>query len=128
MKPNQMAETPRRRRWTDEEKRRILEELEASGLGVIEFGRRSGIASSCLFRWRRCHGAVGRRESGKARLRGVKPAREAFTAVRIVGTRHEAQGEPALDVVHVSGWSVRVPTDFDASHLSRVLRAVTSPC
>ena len=43
----------RRRRWSDEEKARIVEETLVPGAVVCEVARRHGVAQSLLFAWRR---------------------------------------------------------------------------
>jgi transposase len=43
----------RRRRFTNEEKRRFLEEAAAKGESMSSVGRRYGLSVSLLFRWRR---------------------------------------------------------------------------
>jgi transposase len=43
----------RRRRWTIEEKLRIVEETLRSGEGISIIARRNGVAPSLLYRWRR---------------------------------------------------------------------------
>ena len=43
----------RRRRWTTEQKLRIIEESYDSGASVSEVARRNGVAPNLLFRWRR---------------------------------------------------------------------------
>jgi transposase-like protein len=43
----------RRRRFTNEEKRRFLDEAAASGESMSSVGRRYGLSVSLLFRWRR---------------------------------------------------------------------------
>jgi len=43
----------RRRRWSRDEKMRIIEETLAPGAVVTEIARRHGIATSLLFTWRR---------------------------------------------------------------------------
>ena len=45
--------TVRRRRWTTEQKIRIIEESFDSGASVSEVARRNGVAANLLFRWRR---------------------------------------------------------------------------
>jgi transposase len=42
----------RRRRWTTEQKLRIIEESEEPGASVSEVARRNGVAPNLLFRWR----------------------------------------------------------------------------
>lgn len=43
----------RRRRWTTEQKLRIIDESEEPGASVSEVARRNGVAPNLLFRWRR---------------------------------------------------------------------------
>src|SRR5580692_12139116 len=45
--------TGRRRRWSSDEKARIVEETLAPGAVVSEVARRHGVAQSLLFTWRR---------------------------------------------------------------------------
>jgi len=43
----------RRRRWTTEQKLRIIEESYQPGASVSEVARRHGVAANLLFRWRK---------------------------------------------------------------------------
>src|SRR5882757_3019486 len=43
----------RRRRWSQDDKARIVEETLAPGTTVTEVARRNGVAASVLFTWRR---------------------------------------------------------------------------
>lgn len=45
--------TARRRRWTTEEKLRIVEETLRSGESISAVARRNGVAANLLYRWRR---------------------------------------------------------------------------
>jgi transposase len=45
--------TARRRRWSVEEKLRIVEETFASGETISSVARRNGVAANLLYRWRR---------------------------------------------------------------------------
>jgi len=45
--------TPRRRRWTAEQKLRIVEESHQSGESMSAVTRRRGVAANLLYRWRR---------------------------------------------------------------------------
>ena len=44
--------TPRRRRWTAEQKLRIVEESHQSGESISAIARRRGVAANLLNRWR----------------------------------------------------------------------------
>src|SRR5688500_3305155 len=58
-------ERPGRRRWTAEEKRRIVEETRAPGASVSVVARRHDMNANLLFKWKRleevgeCDGLVG---------------------------------------------------------------------
>jgi transposase len=47
----------RRRRWSDEEKARLVAETLVPGAVVAHVARRHGVAESCLYAWRRQAGA-----------------------------------------------------------------------
>jgi transposase len=46
----------RRRRWSSDEKTRLVEETLVRGAKVSEVARRNGISASLLFTWRDKHG------------------------------------------------------------------------
>jgi transposase len=48
-----MAQAGRRRRFTAEEKQRLVQEAQEPGSSISAVSRRHGIASSQLFKWRR---------------------------------------------------------------------------
>jgi transposase len=50
----------RRRRWSHDDKMRIIEETLAPGAKVTEVARRNGIAASVVFAWRRQARTVGK--------------------------------------------------------------------
>jgi len=50
----------RRRRWSQDDKARIVEETLAPGAKVTEVARRNGVAASVVFTWRRQARTVGK--------------------------------------------------------------------
>jgi transposase len=48
-----LDEAPRRRRWSEEEKLRLVAETMEPGMSVSLVARRRGVGASQLFRWRR---------------------------------------------------------------------------
>jgi transposase len=63
----------RRRRWSHDDKMRIVEETLAPGAKVTEVARRNGIAASVVFTWRRqwqikAREDLANREDGEIRL------------------------------------------------------------
>ncbi len=66
----------RRRRWSRDDKMRIIEETLAPGAVVTEIARRHGIATSLVFTWRRRARLTTVASTGPGRLRA--PALEAI--------------------------------------------------
>lgn len=112
----------RRRRWSREEKERLVSASLEPGAGASEVARAAGIHASQLFRWRKelCE----RSETSVASLVPVKivpslPPREAeepsLTAVR----RNKSHG--IIEIELGGGCRVRVDRDVDIEALQRVL-------
>jgi transposase len=106
-----------RRRWSADEKARILEEALAPGVVVSEVARRHGMSPQHLFTWRR----EAKRRAADDRL--------VFTPV--VVAPEASQGAPAtccgavIEIILGSA-VVRVPPGTDASALMMVLHALQS--
>jgi transposase len=110
-----------RRRWTDDEKARIVEETLAPDAKVTDVARRNDVAASVLFTWRR-----------KARVpsTSVTP----FVPVSIVETpttppvvapapsvRSKRGTRGVIEIDLGGGRRLKVDADVDAAALSRVL-------
>lgn len=116
----------RRRRWSHDDKIRIIEETLAPGAKVTEVARRNGIAASVVFTWRR-------------QARTVEKVGPCFAPVQIAAVE---TGEQAAEVVPEADRQVRpvpvartglieidfgrrgrvrVDAQFDADALARVL-------
>jgi transposase-like protein len=96
-----------RRRWREEDARRILDLLGASGMTVRAFASREGIDPQRVYAWRR-------------RLGGPEaPAAPAFVEL---SSRRAAP----IEVVLRSGHVVRVAEPFDADALRRLLAVLES--
>jgi transposase len=122
----------RRRRWTAEEKARIVAESFEAGANISEVARRHGVVRGLLTAWRRKFAtAAGIKVPGFVRVRidagsgpgttgeadGVAPARRAemtSPVARLCG---------AIEI-EVSGARVRVEPGVDATTLSIVLSAL----
>ena len=119
----------RRRRWSSDEKTRIVEETLVPGAKISEVARRNGVSASLVFTWRR-----------QARTGESPPAiAPRFAAVRIAGPNPVAelskppsyeppQSRPATSgrsgLIEISlggGRRVRVDANVDAAALARVL-------
>jgi transposase len=119
----------RRRRWSSDEKTRLVEETLVPGAKVSEVARRNGVSASLLFTWRRQARAI---EAPAA----VVPR---FAAVQIAGPSPVAEpANPPSDeppqsrlaapsrsgLIEISlggGRRVRVDANVDAAALARVL-------
>ena len=115
----------RRRRWSREDKARIIEETLAPGAKVSEVARRHGISGSLVFTWRR---------QSRANQEGA-PVVPRFAAVQIADASTEAAnsrggeqpragsgGRSGLIEIQLGGGRrVRVDASVDAAALARVL-------
>jgi transposase len=115
-----VAET--RRRWTAEERRRIVAESETAPVSVI--ARRHGIAVSLVFRWRRQAGLPGKRAA-------VKKADAVFVPVMLAAPpapeapletpRVQAPDGGLIEIELAGGRRVRLSGPVDVQALKRVI-------
>jgi transposase len=103
--------TGRRRRWSSDEKARILEETLAVGAVVSEVARRHGITSQQLFGWRRS-------ARGRAIERSDAPG---FAPVMLEAP---AELDGAVLEILVGAMVARVPLTADGATLARIVRAL----
>ena len=111
-----VVETGRRRRWTDDEKLKIVLESMQTPRAISSTARRSGISRSLLLNWRRwfcteLEGAAGQRS-------GFVPAMAAADPVALTPAT-PANGRMVIEI----GKDCRVIVDagVDAAALARVL-------
>lgn len=71
----------RRRRWSQDDKARIVEETLAPGVKVTEVARRNGVAASVVFTWRR-------------QARTTERAMPCFAPVQIAGAVGTGEDNP----------------------------------
>ena len=110
-----VTDTGRRRRWTDDEKVRIVEESHQTGETVAEVARRHEISRSQLYDWRHRyrHGLLG--GSGTQFLRLVP-----IEAMGIAND--EPRSSSAAMTIHLGArCRVTVPADFDMDAVARLL-------
>jgi len=106
-----------RRRWSADEKARILDEAMAPGAVVSEVARRNGLSPQHLFTWRR----QAKREADNHPL----------TFTPVVVSSDTSQPTPAacreaiIEIV-VEGVVIRVPYGADGATLALVLHALKS--
>ena len=114
--------TERRRRWSLQDKLRIVEETMQPGMTVTEVARRHGLAPSVVFTWRRL--------AREGRLGDAGPT---FMPVEITPVPRQTTpiASPALrtgliEIVLGRGRRIRVDREVDAEALRRVLQVVES--
>ena len=108
----------RRRRWSAEEKARVVEETLEPGARVSEVARRWQVCPQQVFAWR--HAA--RRDGA-----GVPPERanpEAASFVPIVADATAFEPPPPVIEVKLAGAVVQVSCGMDSALLTTVLRAI----
>jgi transposase len=113
----------RRRRWSEEEKARIVAETLAPGARVSEVARRWRLRPRQLFDWRRRMRIDPAGPAPKPRRCG-SPAFVPIVA-EAVTTGKRASSRAVIEI-RLAGAVVRVASDTDLALLSEVLRAVRS--
>lgn len=118
-------ETRRRRFWSTDEKRRMVDESLAPGASVSKVAQRYGVNANQLFTWRRQE-ARGAATGGLEPLEplGLLPvtvADEGMPAASIALSARPGRMEIAL----VGGERIVVGADVDASALARVVKALS---
>jgi transposase len=106
-----------RRRWSADEKARILEEATAPGAVVSEVARRNGMSPQHLFTWLR----QAKRQAAASPL--------AFTPVVVAPDPPQpalAPGREAIIEIVVEGVVIRVPSGVDEATLALVLHTLKS--
>ena len=114
-----LDEAPRRRRWSEEEKLRLVAETMEPGMSVSLVARRRGVSASQLFRWRR-------QFTGEA---GIPEQTPVFAPVHLLpeplASPPASEPEPwhggIIEIRLGGGRVVRVDRHVDAEALRRVL-------
>lgn len=110
----------RRRRWSADEKARIVAETLIPGARVSEVARRWQICSQQVFGWRRAM----RQEVSNVAGEPTTPAPPSFVPIVSATVQRAASAAPAIEV-KLAGAVVRVWSGMDdAAQLTAVLRAV----
>lgn len=132
----EVISTGSRRRWTLEEKQRIVAESFGGPRRVSETARRNGLSASQLFTWRRLarQGRLAGRGEGPGFVAAMI-ADDGVTCTRLPNPSPSevlpsspvarSIGTPGrIEIVLVCGRRVFVEADIDAAVLARVLTAV----
>jgi transposase len=111
----------RRRRWSRDDKMRIIEETLAPGAVVTEIARRHGIATSLVFTWRR-RARLATVASAGARLVPVQVATaESVQSIEAPAAIPARKRRGVIEIELGDGKRVSVDENVDAEALGRVL-------
>ena len=111
----------RRRRWSRDDKMRIIEETLAPGAVVTEIARRHGIATSLVFTWRR-RARLATATSAGPRLVPVQVAAAAAENLRTIEAPAAIPAGKRRGLIELGdGKRVSVDENVDAAALGRVL-------
>jgi transposase len=116
----EVVETGRRRRWSDVEKLRIVEESFSGPRLVSETARRHGLSKQLLFSWRKAY-REGR--LGRCQVDGFVPARIVSDCPSTTG-RVAPAATDTLEVVTANGRRVIVNGNVDVAVLLRIMRGL----
>ena len=118
----------RRRRWRDEEKLRILAELDEPGAKFNDVARRHDVSRGLLWQWRDAQrrGKLVAEVAGFVPLRIVPelPAPEPQGLVPAASIDPENEADNRIEIVLPDGTAVRVAEGISAAALRRVLAAL----
>jgi transposase len=111
----------RRRRWSRDDKMRIIEETLAPGAVVTEIARRHGIATSLVFTWRR-RARLATVASAGPRLVPVQvAAAESVQSIQAPAAIPAWKRRGVIEIELGDGKRVSVDENVDADALGRVL-------
>ncbi len=112
-----VVDTGRRRRWSDAEKLRIVEESLAGRRLVAATARRHDMTRSLLMRWRKLY--------AEGRLFGGNVAGPSFAPVVVAPDPPVAAGAgldaSRIEIVLTNGRRIVIGADLDATALARVI-------
>ena len=119
----------RRRKWSDDDKARIVAEIVASGDSVCAVARRHGLSPQQLFGWRRQLRESAARHSEAEGLQFVPAVVDAVAQAPALRRERKAlrcKSEPDVGVieVEVNGVTIRVGRGADASTIAAIVRAL----
>ncbi len=108
--------------------RRLVGEWRESGLTQEAFCRERGVAVASFRWWKWKLGLPGRPAAeGRARRERLERPLPAFVPVRIVEPAARPAGAPGrghFELELPGGWVLRVPADFEAESLARLLAVI----
>ena len=119
----------RRRKWSDEDKARIVTEIVASGDSVCAVARRHGLSPQQLFGWRRQLREAAARHPEAEELQFVPAVVDAGASAPVLRRRRKAPRsdfEPDVGMieVEVEGVTIRASRGADANTIAAIVQAL----
>ena len=119
----------RRRKWSDEDKARIVSETVASGESVCAVARRHGLSPQQLFGWRRQLGKAAAQHSETEELQFVPAVVDTVAQAPVVRRqRHTPRCKSQPDIgtveIEVDGVTIRAGRGADASMIAAIVEAL----
>jgi transposase len=111
----------RRRRWSRDDKMRIIEETLAPGAVVTEIARRHGIATSLVFTWRRRARQATVASAGPRLVPVQVAAAESVQSIQAPAAIPARKRRGVIEIELGDGKRVSVDENVDADALGRVL-------
>jgi len=109
----------RRRSWSRDEKRRIVEETLQEGASIAEVARRHELNANLLFTWRRKMGVEPSVQNEPMPILPVTIARG------LAAERHCPDAAGQMEIVLSEGDRIIVRADVETAALTRVLKALS---
>ena len=104
----------RRRRWSDDDRARILSQIEMPGAVVAEVARREDVCTSLVYKWRR-----EARKSASVIGSGFAPV-----VIEASPAAQPAAGVPEVIVVEVNDARVRIGAGAPSALIAATLKAL----
>jgi transposase len=119
----------RRRKWSDEDKARIVSETVASGESVCAVARRHGLSPQQLFGWRRQLRKAAAQHSETEELQFVPAVVDTVAQAPVVRRqRHTPRCKSQPDIgtveIEVDGVTIRAGRGADASMIAAIVEAL----
>jgi transposase len=119
----------RRRKWSNEDKARIVAEIEASGDSVCAVARRHGLSPQQLFGWRRQLRGAAVRPPDAGGLEFVPAVLDVGVPALALGEeakalRRKSRPDAGMIEIEVDGVTIRVSRGADANMVAAVVRAL----
>ena len=119
-----MAERRKRRKWSTEEKRRIVAQTQVPGVSVPEVAHRYDVNTNLIFKWirdpRYCSG-----DDNAPKALSFLPV-EVAPRLPTVEPAQEHSVEPSsIKIVLANGHSMEISGDFDSDAVVRLIRGLS---